>query len=1270
MDARFETTVTLGCERCRAHFDVTLGEVLDTRQSPDLCQKLVEGTLNIVTCPACGNRRFMGMPFVYHNPDTKMFVLCLGLAGLKGESERRAAIEHLMKRFLGVQPREVIAQDYVSHPEIIVNPKELYDRVRPPKQDPPADEQPRWLQILGPLLGKSPEEIDRGLDEAGGDIDAEFLDHVVKAGALKNPHDSLRVLAVAERASLRLDAPRLRAACRLNQGQALLAIRKPEEALAALTEALAFYEGSDERSQLAYCLSRIGLCCEDLERWPEAVTALTRSAAIYGELGDRRFQALQIGSAGGIQEKQEDFDGAIESYGRTIDLVAGTLADIEGLYRAKRGRLQIRRGQPAAALPDLERAATLFHQLGDVSQEGQAHVARARALGALDRAREGVDVIEAALRDLVKAKRWPDVADAADDAVQLLVALNDAKGALDKKALSVQAVQQFGKPREWVLEVFKMGRLARALGDTEEAVRCFEMARQGFTALHDPDGAANADYDIGITHLAADHVDAARTAFQAAADAWAPLDPAKHATALGMVAQAMAKGGAGAEAERILREVAPQQTGVASVSTHVRLAHIAREAGRLNEASEHLAAAARACPENSAAAAGILLEQARVDRLQGKTADYIRALEQALAVLQQFEASDAVAAIASELALHFEERGDLRRARALLDTAIERIAAPGGASAQVKRAFESTDVQIHSELPDVSRLEVASFGRLVSLSLKLGDPRAALVAAQAGLTAARKAGDRKGEAVLSTLCQSLGWRYGDVKSDESLAAAEQAVDLARELGEPTLFLQALRSRSEARRLHGDLDGAEQDAIECLSLTEPQGQTLDRALALGSMALVHRWRGRFDQAIDCLEQAAAIARRAGADAIETDQLSALGLVQTEVGQWQDALSTFGRALDVAQAAHNLYGTASVLGNRGNLFYQLDNLDEAEHDHEQALQLDERLGDRVSAAHANGNLGLVHWRRGDLDKARQYMLRSLATHRELGMVRDVALDLGNLGNLLINDDPAGARSAFEESLEMHRGIDNRPGQALMHLNLASVNLVSGTAPEAWEHANRSVTLMEDVGVSGEIARALYTRSLAAERIGRSADALADATRAVNAEERSRLEVLVPEYRRSLSGRDAYLALDRRILLGLGSDTSRETLSFVERAKARTLSEQLRSVDLPVPAGAPADLVTREKALVSNLGQLVARRGSASGAQRAQLDQELDRVGAELGKVWNALAPSAPGYVALRRGEAAPADALMQALDTSDRVALIEFHASKDELLAWYSVGRMTR
>jgi CHAT domain-containing protein len=124
---------------------------------------------------------------------------------------------------------------------------------------------------------------------------------------------------------------------------------------------------------------------------------------------------------------------------------------------------------------------------------------------------------------------------------------------------------------------------------------------------------------------------------------------------------------------------------------------------------------------------------------------------------------------------------------------------------------------------------------------------------------------------------------------------------------------------------------------------------------------------------------------------------LGLQKYDLGELQEALQYWERALNIYQAINDLNGQAHILNNLGELhFRNLGEFETAIEFYQQAASIYQTIGIYGGQAKALFNLGEVNTFVGQFEKAIEYYQEVLSIDEEIGYRQGVAQALGNIGN----------------------------------------------------------------------------------------------------------------------------------------------------------------------------------------------------------------------------------------------------------------------------------
>jgi hypothetical protein len=116
------------CPYCRAKFAAPIQRVVDVGQDPKLKVALLQGRLNVATCPQCGNAGMLNTPFIYHDLE-KELALCfvateLGLTA----TDQQKLIGDLTNAVLNSLPPER-RKGYLLQPRIFLGLQGLIDTI-------------------------------------------------------------------------------------------------------------------------------------------------------------------------------------------------------------------------------------------------------------------------------------------------------------------------------------------------------------------------------------------------------------------------------------------------------------------------------------------------------------------------------------------------------------------------------------------------------------------------------------------------------------------------------------------------------------------------------------------------------------------------------------------------------------------------------------------------------------------------------------------------------------------------------------------------------------------------------------------------------------------------------------------------------------------------------------------------------------------------------------------------------------------------------------
>lgn len=208
--------------------------------------------------------------------------------------------------------------------------------------------------------------------------------------------------------------------------------------------------------------------------------------------------------------------------------------------------------------------------------------------------------------------------------------------------------------------------------------------------------------------------------------------------------------------------------------------------------------------------------------------------------------------------------------------------------------------------------------------------------------------------------------------------------------------------------------------------------------------------------------------------EAASLNNLGILE---GNWRNipaAKRLLEEALSVATANNDAASVQSSYANLAIIQRLVGDLDGALVTQTHAMELAQKLGDRVAVSRTLNNIGVVYYNMGNLGRALQYYLDSLAIKESLDFdPTDTVRTLSNIVGVYDeqNDIPLALEYA-QRALDVMKA-HKAPESAGINIlnNLGHLYLTYGDFTQARANLNRSLALAEQLGDPSKISTTLY-------------------------------------------------------------------------------------------------------------------------------------------------------------------------------------------------------
>ncbi|WP_324616390.1 CHAT domain-containing protein [Lusitaniella coriacea] len=216
--------------------------------------------------------------------------------------------------------------------------------------------------------------------------------------------------------------------------------------------------------------------------------------------------------------------------------------------------------------------------------------------------------------------------------------------------------------------------------------------------------------------------------------------------------------------------------------------------------------------------------------------------------------------------------------------------------------------------------------------------------------------------------------------------------------------------------------------------------------------------------------------------EADRLLQQGIQQAQRSQFQAAIQSWRRALQLYREQGNRRGEGNSLNNLGNVYNSLGEYEKAIEFHQQSLTLVREIGNRAGESVSLNNLGLVYESLGEYEKAIEFYQQSLAIKREIDNFVGAINSLNNLGNVY------NSLGEYEKAIEFHqkslilaREIGDRTGESNSFNNLGLVYNSLGEYEKAIEFHQQSLAIKQEIGNRAGESNSFNNLGLVYESLG---------------------------------------------------------------------------------------------------------------------------------------------------------------------------------------------
>lgn len=246
--------------------------------------------------------------------------------------------------------------------------------------------------------------------------------------------------------------------------------------------------------------------------------------------------------------------------------------------------------------------------------------------------------------------------------------------------------------------------------------------------------------------------------------------------------------------------------------------------------------------------------------------------------------------------------------------------------------------------------------------------------------------------------------------------------------DPSLSAEVTFVRGRCAWSEGQLQLAQDDFRQAQQLAEKHNDFV-YASAVGNLGVMLMHADRYDEAIDEFQKILGLARSSHSPILEEKILGNIGFGYSQLGDWKRAVSFSQEAEDLAKHIKNIDDQEAWLVDLGKDHYALWELQEAERDYLQALELAEQLHNSDQMARCLHDLAELALRKKNPEKAEEYWKRG--TGLSVGPERTIRLALDHA-------EIAAAREQWKQAETLFGALELTPGITPLLLSIVQREL----------------------------------------------------------------------------------------------------------------------------------------------------------------------------------------------------------------------------------------
>jgi len=276
------------------------------------------------------------------------------------------------------------------------------------------------------------------------------------------------------------------------------------------------------------------------------------------------------------------------------------------------------------------------------------------------------------------------------------------------------------------------------------------------------------------------------------------------------------------------------------------------------------------------------------------------------------------------------------------------------------------------------------------------------------------------------------------------------------------YSEAIKNQLKAKLFYdiGEYNISIETWEQGLAIAQKEKNQLFFYAQLGNLGMAFNAIGKFNEAKKCLEESSKACKDIGNIQGEISQLQALGNIYRNLGDFENAITVFERAVFLAED-HFLESLCPSLGNLATVYNQTKNFEKALDVLQKGLAIALTTGNKQSEGSMLTSIGIALFQKGNYKKATEFILRSIEVTKQIGDKQGECMALHNLSNFSLQFQEFDNCIKYStQCLTIALEINIKPSEAAALYNIGSAYFFKGNQNLAVQNLEKSVEINNEI------------------------------------------------------------------------------------------------------------------------------------------------------------------------------------------------------------------